>query len=287
MNSKVESRSLLQKIFGKKSYIVNGKTIVKPRSKTPLIVLICLAVFIFFWQFIPTKNLTLKFDQLTVLIKKMFDPSSGKSQTWDGWFSYMWELRRSVGETLKMVLIGTLAGAVIALPFSIIAAQNVSRKVWLYQPVRLFVNFIRTIPTVVLAVVAMFFCGLGALPGIVSITIFSFGLLTKMLYEIIETVDMGPFEALEANGANKLQAFKMAIVPQLLPVFLGYFIYTFEINVRASVILGYVGAGGIGAELDNAMSNMYYDHVGAVVVVLFFLVLIIQGLTSYIRGKLA
>lgn len=105
------------------------------------------------------------------------------------------------------------------------------------------------------------------------------------MYEIIEAVDIGPLEALESSGANKLKGFFYAVFPQVLPVYLGYFIYNFEINVRSSVILGYVGAGGIGVDIENNIGYRY-DRVGGIIIVLFVLVLLLQAVTRYVRGKL-
>lgn len=271
-------------LFKKETFEINGNIVVKPRSKAIIPIICTLAFFIICCLFIPVSGINFKFDQFPVLIKRMFTPN--KTKDWAGWFTYMFNLKSVLLETLKMTFLGTFFGSVLCVPVSILASRNIVKKAWIFQPVRVIMNFIRTIPTLVLAVVAMLLFGIGAFPGVVSISIFTFGLMTKMMYEIIETVDMGPYEALESTGATKIQAFCSAVVPQILPIFLGYFIYAFEINVRGSVVLGYVGAGGIGVELDNAMSNMYYDQVGAIVVVLFFLVLILQLLTRVVRGKL-
>ena len=281
--------TLIDKIFPKKQFNVNGKTISKPRNKTIFIVLIILLLFVGFMFFIPTENITIKFEQFPVIIKKMFSPNIGKTKSWAGWFLYIKEVVIPLMlETLNMCFLGTLFGSILAIPFAILAARNISKKGWIYQPVKLVMNFIRTIPTYVLAVIAMICFGIGMLTGVVAMSIFTFGLMAKMLYEIIETVDMGPFESLESTGAKKIEAFRYAVIPQILPIFIGYFIYAFEINVRGLVILGYVGAGGIGLELDTAISEgaHYYDRVGAIVIVIFIVVLILQSFTRFVRGKL-
>lgn len=289
MASKMSKPTLLDKIYPQKQYNVNGKIIKKPRNKMIFIAVLVIIIFIGMLFFIPIRNITIKFEQFPVIIEKMFSPNTGKTKSWAGWFLYIKEtVLPLMLETINMCFLGTLFGATLAIPFSILAARNISKKGIIYQPVKLFMNFIRTIPTYVLAVIAMICFGIGLLTGVVAMTIFTFGLLTKMLYEVIETVDMGPFESLESAGAHKIEAFRYAVIPQILPIFIGYFIYAFEINVRGSVILGYVGAGGIGLELDTAISEgaHYYDRVGAIVVVIFLVVLILQGFTRYARGKL-
>lgn len=261
----------------------NGKTVVKPRSKIILPTIIVGVFFIICSFFIPISWYSIRLKEFPVILIKMFSPAPGK--TWADYFAYLPTLKDPIMETLRMSFIGSLIGSLAALPFAILSAKNIVKTPWIYQPVRFFLNLVRTIPTLVLAVVAMFFLGLGPLPGIVAISIFTFGIMAKMLYEIIETVDMGPLEALESCGANKLKGFSYAVFPQILPVYLGYFIYNFEINVRSSVILGYVGAGGIGLYI-NENIGFRYDRVGGIVIVLFVLVVIIQAFTSYVRGKL-
>ncbi len=265
-------------------YTVNGKTISKPINRAIFPLLCFVAFFVICLFFIPTTNVVIKLDQLGVIIGKMFRPREGK--TWSDYFAYMWSLRDSLLVTIKTSFIGTALGSLLSIPLAVLCARNVVKKAWIYQIARFIMNFIRTIPTLVLAVIAMFFFGLGPFPGVVAITIFTFGIMTKMMYEIIETIDMGPYEALESTGANKLQTVKMAVVPQVLPVFIGYFIYNFEINVRASVVLGYVGAGGIGVEMSSAIDERLYDRVGAIFIVTSIIVIILQIVTSYVRRKL-
>ena len=110
---------------------------------------------------------------------------------------------------------------------------------------------------------------LGTFSGTIAIAIFTFGIVAKMLFESIETIDMGPFEAMEALGANKFQAFWSACVPQILPVYLSHCLYCFEMNVRASAILGYVGAGGLGITINERIGWRDYNSLGTVLLSLF------------------
>ena len=129
--------------------------------------------------------------------------------------------------------------------------------------------------------------GLGTFAGTLAISVFTFGIVAKMLYESIETIDMGPFEAMEAMGANKFQAFWSACVPQILPVYLSHSLYCFEMNVRASAILGYVGAGGLGITINERIGWRDYEGLGMVLLTLFVVVVAIEFLSEYLRGKLS
>ena len=120
-----------------------------------------------------------------------------------------------------------------------------------------------------------------------AIAIFTFGVVSKMLYESIETIDMGPFEAMEALGANKFQAFWSACVPQILPVYLSHCLYCFEMNIRASAILGYVGAGGLGITINERIGWRDYESLGMVLLTLFVVVAFIEFFSAYLRKKLS
>jgi len=261
----------------------NGKIVVAPRRYGWIAGIVVLLFFVGCMFFIPIDPTIIHLNQTTVLLELLFTPADGK--TWADYFAYAPRLQEPFLETLRMSFAGTVIGAVACLPLAILSSRNIVKTAWIYQPFRLLMNFIRTIPSLVIAIIATFFFGIGVLPGILSIAIFTFGIMTKMLYETIETVDMGPFEALEACGGNKTEAFKVAIFPQVFPIYLSYFIYNFEINVRSSVILGFVGAGGIGAVIQNNM-GMFYDRVGLIIIILLVLVMVIQFMSGSIRRRL-
>ena len=121
--------TLLDKIYPQKTYNVNGKIIKKPRNKTIFIAILVLIIFIGLLFFIPTRNITIKFEQFPVIVKKMFSPTTGKTKSWAGWFLYIketvWPLML---ETINMCFLGTLFGATMAIPFSILASRNISKK---------------------------------------------------------------------------------------------------------------------------------------------------------------
>ncbi|KAI3472659.1 hypothetical protein Pfo_031224, partial [Paulownia fortunei] len=145
-----------------------------------------------------------------------------------------------------MSLFGSFFGAVVALPLAILAANNVTNNRFVNLIVRFSLTVLRTLPTLVAALIATYIFGLGTFAGTVAIFMFSLSFVGKQLFEYIETVDMGAYEALIATGANAPRAFVTAIMPQILPTYLSTSLFAFEGNVRYAAILGYVGAGGIG-----------------------------------------
>ena len=176
-----------------------------------------------------------------------------------------------------MVFIATVLGTIIAFPLFLIASRNVVVHPYIYQPVRFLVDFIRTIPTYILAILCTVFFGLGETAGIWAMAIFTLGIMFKLMYEYIDTCDMNPFEASISTGATRMKAFNVALMPEVKPMFFSNFIYTFELNIRASVILGFVGAGGIGQMLSNAMiyfKNSWYNVIA---------MLKEQGITYYVN----
>jgi len=270
-----------------KFQITNGKTIIKPFNKIWFILAILITLIIILWQFITYDPSMIDLSQLFVIVKQMFTPKNTilTQRTWADYFAYMWELKDPLWITIQMSIGGTLIGSFFAVPFAILAARNVFKNKYISTPFRFIMNLIRTIPIILLAIIGVAMVGTGVLSGIIGFTVFSFGIMAKMLYEAIETVDMNPFEALESTGANKLQAFSYAIVPQIFSTFISILLYIFELNIRASAILGFVGINGIGEVISvNRLYN--YDRVGAAVIVLFILIFALQLINSHIRGKL-
>jgi len=263
--------------------LTSGAVVNKPFSKIWIVLGTIILLVGFFSFFIFARTPFFNLYALGDILKKMFSPRV--NQNWGDYFGYMINLREPLFETLFMAFGGTIIGSVIAIPIALLSAKNISKLKWIYIPIRLFLNLFRTIPLMLLAVFSVYLIGIGVLPGLMAITGFSFGIMAKMLYEIIETVDMGPYEALESTGATKMQAVTRAIVPQIFPVFISYLIYIFEINVRASAIFGYFGAGGLGTVIQES-AGQYYERVGATVILMLGVVLIIQFTSNYVRGKL-
>lgn len=192
----------------------------------------------------------------------------------------------SLSQTLRMAILGAFFGALLAIPFSLLAARNLVRSKAVYYAVRAVLNLIRTIPDLVLAAVLSGALGLGALPGVAALTIFSFALIAKLLSESIEAIDPGPLEAMRACGASWIQMVAYGVAPQVLPQFLAYWIYVLEVDVRASTVLGLVGAGGIGMTLMADLNLTRYRNVGAVIVVILAVVVVMEFIGTKVRERL-
>ena len=259
--------------------LANGHSTIRRRSRAPLVVLI-LAVVIFLSLRMTGFDMSVivnKFDKLLDLLVKLFHPK----------WSFFDKVTRPLVDTIKMSILGTVIGCLLALPVSVLASTNIDKNRVIVSVLRFILALIRTLPTLVIALVCALIFGLGTFAGTLAISIFTFGIVAKMLYESIETIDMGPFEAMEAMGANKFQAFWSACVPQILPVYLSHSLYCFEMNVRASAILGYVGAGGLGITINERIGWRDYEGLGMVLLTLFVVVVAIEFFSEYLRGKLS
>ena len=230
---------LYDKVFPPKTItLANGKQIKKPRSRMPLVVLVLLAMTVISVR-VTGFNMTVlvtRIREFFVILDEMIPPE----------WSYMPQIWQPLFDTIKMSLLGSFIGSVLVVPFAMLASTNIIHNKIVVSAVRLLLSIIRTLPTLVSALIATYVFGLGTLAGTTAIAVFTFAYIGKILYEEIETVDMGPFEAMEAMGATKTRAFISAIVPQVLPSYLSNCLFCFEGNVRYASILGYVGAGGLG-----------------------------------------
>ena len=257
----------------------NGHTVERPRSRTPLIaaiVVLVLGLSIRVTGF-DLSIIARRADQLTKILSQIFQPDP----------SFLSKVTGPLWDTIKMSIMGSVIGSLLALPYAVAASANINRSGPLLAVLRFLLNIVRTLPTLVIASICALIFGLGTFAGTVAITIFTFGIVTKMLYESIETVNMGAFEALESAGANKFQAFWSAVFPQILPTYLSHCLYSFEINVRAASILGYVGAGGLGILIDERIGWRDYNGLGTVLLTLFVAVFIIENLSQFLRSKLS
>ena len=269
----------IKNIFNpEKITLADGREVKPPKSMTPyiiigLLVLIYLSAQVTGFDF---SKIIERGGEFFKILGDMVPPD----------FGYAKDVMGPLAETIKMSLIGSIVGCVLAIPFSILSSVNINKSKLVLGVVRVLLSINRTLPTLIIALVATYIFGLGTFAGTVAIAIFTFGLVVKMLYEKIETVDMGPFEAMEAAGATKLSAFIGAIMPQVLPSYFAICLYTFEINVRHAAILGYVGAGGIGLILNEKIGWRQYDQVGMILLMLFITVVIIENISKLIRERL-
>lgn len=201
-------------------------------------------------------------------------------------WSYLDNIWDAMLETIRMALIGTTLGAILAIPVALLCAANLIRNRWITYPVRFVLNLIRTIPDLLLAALFVAIFGLGPLPGIFALSVFSLGLIAKLTYEALEAIDPGPLEAMTAAGANLTQLIVYGVVPQIRAHFASYTLYTFEINVRAAAVLGLVGAGGIGHYYEVTLGFFEYDKTCMIIVFTLAVVLVIDYLSTKLREKL-
>jgi phosphonate transport system permease protein len=188
-----------------------------------------------------------------------------------------------------MSILGSVVGALLALPAALLASSNINKNPALLGFVRFMLSILRTLPVLVYAYFLAYAFGFGPLAGTLAILIFTFAIMSKMLYEKIETIDMGAFIAIEATGATKTKSFVTAVIPQIMGTYLSLALYSFEINIRYAAILGYVGAGGIGVILNNQMTLGVRGGYGNSLVILIFLfvtVVTIESLSRYLRKRL-
>jgi phosphonate transport system permease protein len=190
-----------------------------------------------------------------------------------------------LGDTLLMALLGTVLGALAAALLSFPASRTLVRGRAVYFLARRGLEIARTVPELVYALVFVYAFGLGPLPGVLAIAVHSAGALGKLFAEANENADLGPLDGLYASGATWAVGMRYAIAPQVLPAFLSYTLLRFEINVRASAVLGFVGAGGIGQELYTVIRQFIYVDVSAIVLLLIATVVVIDLACERLRHR--
>lgn len=191
----------------------------------------------------------------------------------------------AVFETIQMAIIGTIGAVLMALPLSLLAARNTSPHPAIYQSVRMVLNFMRSIPELVFALLFVAAIGLGPFTGVLALAFGSVGSLTRVFSEAIEQIDPAQVNAVKATGASGIQNFVYAVIPQALPLFISYTIIFFESNVRHATILGYVGAGGVGFLLFKYTGTSAYDMLLGATLVLVVAVTIIDRFSSWLRRR--
>lgn len=268
-------------MFRKKTITLdNGHTVVQPANWTPLIALIVLLIL---WgssiltNFDPSVIFTKAPVRIVMFFERLFPMNTA-------YFSRIWV---PVAQTLAMSFLGTVIGAILAFPTMYFVSSNLNSNKFVLYPLRIILSIIRTIPITVYAIVFALIFGLSSFVGMLAIAIFTYSILTKMMYDYIETVDMSAHEALMATGASKFKAYWVAILPQILGIFLSQFLYNFEMNVRSSAILGYVGAGGIGYILDTQMKLQKYDNATPILIALLVTVLVVEFVSRSLRKRLS
>ena len=204
-----------------------------------------------------------------------------------GLWPFNWEILGEVAwqalVTIQIAWVGTLLSLIVALPLSFMAARNAAPSILLGLATRFFFNFDRSIDVLIVALIFVSAIGLGPLAGTLAIAFHSIGSLGKLFTEAIEATDRGPIEALESVGANRAQVVRWGVVPQVLPYLISYTLYRLELNIRSAVVLGIVGAGGIGFLLLDNIRQFQYHNVSMILVFIICLVLVIDWASGRLR----
>ncbi|WHY85724.1 phosphonate ABC transporter, permease protein PhnE [Neobacillus novalis] len=196
------------------------------------------------------------------------------------------DLLHGLLDTLAIAVLGTFISALLCIPFSFWAARNMSKGHTLSGTGKFSLSFIRTFPELVMAIMFIKVVGPGSFAGVLALGLHSIGMLGKLFSEEIENMDLGPAEALLATGANRFQILWFAVLPQVIPGFLSYTLYRFEINVRSATILGVIGAGGIGTPLIFALTSRNWNRVGIILLGIIVMVTLIDLISGYLRKKI-
>ncbi|MBI5876549.1 MAG: phosphonate ABC transporter, permease protein PhnE [Chloroflexi bacterium] len=192
--------------------------------------------------------------------------------------------------TLFQALIATTLGGAAAIPFAFLGARNLTGRsalsVWVYFIVRGLFNVLRSIEALLYVAIFVFWVGIGAFAGALALAVTTFALIGKLFSEAIENIDSGPMEAIAATGATRLQTIVYAILPQIVPPFVSYTIYQWDINVRISTIIGFAGGGGIGLLLNAYFGQLQYHKAGTVVALIVLVVTLMDFASAKIREKM-
>ena len=284
----------IKNIFIPEQIEINDGIIVSPpKSVTPYVTIAFLFVLYFAVQ---ATNFS-----LIVLFQKLFGIGYGgyEYRPLTAWsylttyyfpidYSYHTEVYKPLIETIQMSFLGSFVGSALALPAAFFASSNINKNKPLLLLTRTILSVFRTLPIIIYAALFVLVLGKGVFPGTLAITVFTFSIVAKMLFEKIETIDLNSYEAIQSTGASKVKSFVVAVLPQILPSYYSMSLYAFEINIRYAAVLGYVGAGGIGLLLKNNMADLNLNN--RVFTMLFFIwliVIMIETLSRFLRRRLA
>ena len=199
-------------------------------------------------------------------------------------WAFITQLWRPIWDTINIATLGTAIGIVIAVPVAYCAARNTTPSVAFVRPVALFIVVSsRSINSLIWALMLVTIVGPGVFAGIIAIGLRSIGFCAKLLYEAIEEIDESQVEAVRATGASGAQITAYGIVPQVLPAFAGISVFRWDINIRESTVLGLVGAGGIGLELNGAITTLAWTQVSLILLVIIATVIVSEWVSAKVR----
>lgn len=266
-----------QKDETKKQSVVNG-------LRVAFYVILGAAVFVYCW------NIT------EISIRSMLDPGKNFGRLILDFVSI--DLSQTVVQTvfqqmlvtIFQAMLATTLGALIALPFSFLAAKNLTGRgalsAWIYYLTRGVFNVLRSIEALLYVVIFIFWVGIGPFAGMLALAVTSFALIGKLFSESIENIELGPIEAVNATGADRLQMIVYAVIPQIIPPFVSYLLYQWDINIRMATIIGFAGGGGIGLTLTTFFGSLQYHKAGTVVAFIVVVVALMDFASAKLRQEL-
>lgn len=285
---------------------INGTHIPWPTHEAPVkpspwsYFLLAGLMLLFFWSYQGSEiHLSQLFSregggEIVAYVRKLFPPDLSRT--------VLSEAIEGAIETFAISFMGTLLAVAIALSVVFFASRNLIYSGLLYEmepkrgwrrALRLvpylcaksFLNILRTIPEMVWALIFVFLVGLGPFPGVLALGVHTGGVLGKLFGEVLEDVNPQPIESLQSTGANRLQILFYAILPQVLPQFISYTLYRWEVNIRVAAVLGFVGAGGLGQRIHIAISLFFENQLLTLIIAIYILVTLVDYLSAYLRRK--
>ncbi|MGE5464961.1 MAG: phosphonate ABC transporter, permease protein PhnE [Syntrophothermus sp.] len=247
-------------------------------------VVLGVVIFVYFW------NLT------EISIRSLFNPGKNFGQIIRDFVNIdlspkvLQTVLQQMLVTIFQAMLATTIGAILALPFSFLAAKNLTGRsrlsAWIYYFTRGMFNILRSIEALLYVVIFVFWVGIGPFAGMLALAVTSFALIGKLFSEAIENIESGPIEAVTATGSNKLQMIVYAVLPQIVPPFVSYLIYQWDINIRMATIIGFAGGGGIGLTLTTFFGSLQYHKAGTVVAVIVIVVALMDFASARLRQNL-
>ncbi|CAM3705071.1 phosphonate ABC transporter, permease protein PhnE [Erysipelothrix urinaevulpis] len=272
--------SFLKQLFIPNEIVLSNEKVVKPPFKVGTVVLIVIILLLTISAKITRFDLMVLFQgfgEVGSFFKRMIPPNWG----------YASSVFDPMLQTIAMSFLGTLLAAIVSLPVAYLSSSNMNHNPVTRTALRFIMSVFRTIPVLIIALIMTYIFGLNTFSGMLAIFLFTFSIITKMTYEQIELVDMGPFEASISTGATRGQSFIAAVLPQISGLYISTILYNLEMNIRSAAVLGYVGAGGIGILMNQAIGWRDYQRLSIILIMLLVTVVSIEALSRQVRKRLA
>ena len=207
--------------------------------------------------------------------------------TWNDFFTWNFNsILIGILQTLSMAFLGTIAASIVSIPLGLLASRQVVKISLPRFIIRRFLDFIRGVDILIWALIFVRAFGLGPLSGVLAIFVADTGTLSKLYSEAADNSDNKPIEGLVSSGATKISTLRFGLIPQVMPIFISQSLYFFESNSRSAVILGIVGAGGIGLQLSERMKAQYWDQAFFIILLILIMVAVIDRVSRALREKL-